>query len=67
MVRHLPLLPASSKFLVHIAVVLDRLLRFMTSRDCCPADFAFYGNKLFQGTFIKIINPTATLAGVCAN
>ena len=24
-------------------------------------DFAFYGNKLFQGTFIKIINPQATL------
>ena len=24
-------------------------------------DFAFYGNKLFQGTFIKIINPHATL------
>ena len=24
-------------------------------------DFAFYGNKLFQGKFIKIINPTASL------
>ena len=24
-------------------------------------DFAFYGNKLFQGTFIKTINPQATL------
>ncbi len=24
-------------------------------------DFAFYGNKLFQGTFIAIINPGATL------
>jgi len=24
-------------------------------------DFAFYGNKLFQGTFIKIINPKAGL------
>lgn len=24
-------------------------------------DFAFYGNKLFQGVFIKIINPNASL------
>lgn len=24
-------------------------------------DFAFYGNKLFQGTFIKILNPNATV------
>ena len=24
-------------------------------------DFAFYGNKLFQGTFIAIINPGASL------
>ena len=27
-------------------------------------DFAFYGNKLFQGTFIKIINPKAGLIEV---
>lgn len=27
-------------------------------------DFAFYGNKLFQGTFIKIINPSAGLIEV---
>ncbi|CAL8468283.1 g7823 [Coccomyxa elongata] len=27
-------------------------------------DFAFYGNKLFQGTFIKIINPSASLIQV---
>ena len=27
-------------------------------------DFAFYGNKLFQGVFIKIINPHANLIQV---
>jgi MFS family permease len=27
-------------------------------------DFAFYGNKLFQGTFIKIINPKSSLLQV---
>ena len=27
-------------------------------------DFAFYGNKLFQGTFIAIINPGASLIQV---
>ncbi len=27
-------------------------------------DFAFYGNKLFQGTFIKIIHPNAGLVSV---
>ncbi|KAG2495268.1 hypothetical protein HYH03_006541 [Edaphochlamys debaryana] len=27
-------------------------------------DFAFYGNKLFQSTFIKIINPTASVIQV---
>ena len=28
-------------------------------------DFAFYGNKLFQGTFIAIINPGASLVQAC--
>jgi len=27
-------------------------------------DFAFYGNKLFQGTFIKVINPHASLFSI---
>jgi len=27
-------------------------------------DFAFYGNKLFQGTFIKIIHPNAGFVSV---
>lgn len=42
------------------------LLRYYWHRNFGTAlswfvwDFAFYGNKLFQGTFIKIINPYAT-------
>ncbi|GFR43042.1 hypothetical protein Agub_g4047 [Astrephomene gubernaculifera] len=37
---------------------------FGTSMSWFVWDFAFYGNKLFQGTFIKIINPSATLIQV---
>ena len=35
--------------------------QFGTATSWFVWDFAFYGNKLFQGTFIKVINPTATL------
>ena len=28
---------------------------------CRPADFSFYGNKIFQSTFIKILSPGASL------
>ncbi|KAG2435009.1 hypothetical protein HYH02_012007 [Chlamydomonas schloesseri] len=34
---------------------------FGTSMSWFVWDFAFYGNKLFQSTFIKIINPHATV------
>ncbi|EFJ43350.1 proton/phosphate symporter [Volvox carteri f. nagariensis] len=37
---------------------------FGTAMSWFVWDFAFYGNKLFQGTFIKIINPTASLIQV---
>ena len=35
--------------------------QFGTAFNWLVWDFAFYGNKLFQGTFIKVINPTASL------
>ncbi|GLC45588.1 hypothetical protein PLESTB_000874300 [Pleodorina starrii] len=34
---------------------------FGTAMSWFVWDFAFYGNKLFQGTFIKIINPKASV------
>ncbi|KAG2435777.1 hypothetical protein HXX76_006973 [Chlamydomonas incerta] len=37
---------------------------FGTAMSWFVWDFAFYGNKLFQGTFIKIINPKASLIQV---
>ncbi|KAG2425952.1 hypothetical protein HXX76_013325 [Chlamydomonas incerta] len=37
---------------------------FGTAASWFVWDFAFYGNKLFQSTFIKIINPTATVIQV---
>ncbi|KXZ43854.1 hypothetical protein GPECTOR_79g133 [Gonium pectorale] len=37
---------------------------FGTAMSWFVWDFAFYGNKLFQGTFIKIINPSAGLIQV---
>ncbi|PNW71997.1 hypothetical protein CHLRE_16g686750v5 [Chlamydomonas reinhardtii] len=37
---------------------------FGTAMSWFVWDFAFYGNKLFQGTFIKIINPSASLIQV---
>ncbi|GIL71055.1 hypothetical protein Vretifemale_1695 [Volvox reticuliferus] len=37
---------------------------FGTAMSWFVWDFAFYGNKLFQGTFIKIINPKASVIQV---
>ncbi|CAL8460494.1 g23 [Coccomyxa elongata] len=49
---------------------LTKLFTYFSSRMMASGvtwfvnDFAFYGNKLFQGVFIKIINPHASLVEV---